>query len=222
MAAHRFWRLFHEASNSGNISASHIEFHSVVGGPNICIGGVGTASSTYSGFDADAVWAGTEAYASAGGAPQWNQYDLGAGVTSDVVEVAWTVRTDGYSAQSPSISKLQYSDDGASFTDASADIDWGPWSVGETQTVAITPPVPPPALADSRASEYLVTGPNPGVFDSRMSQYAVEGPAPGLFDSRMSQYAVEGPNKTALVSRVSQYVVIGAPVATKRLGVAVF
>lgn len=158
MAAQRF-RLYFFTGNSGNISASHIEFRGSMGGPNLCVGGAGTASSTYPGFSANNVFAGTQNWASDGGAPQWIEYDFGVGVTHDIVEVAYTSRTDGYPDQTPNTGQLQFFNDDGFWQPYSADIAWGPtadWSVGETKVSELSPAPPAGNAQVSQARLYAI------------------------------------------------------------------
>lgn len=143
MAATRF-RLYFFTGNSGNISAQHIEFRAVMGGPSICTGGTASASSTYSGFSITAAFAGTGQWASDGGAPQWVEYELPA--PADIAEVAYQCRTDGYNDQTPNTGQLQYFD-GEFWRPYSDTIVWGntaAWTVGETKLYEVE--APPPAL----------------------------------------------------------------------------
>lgn len=138
MAATRF-RLYFFTSNSGNISAQNIQFRATMGGPTLCTGGTASASSTYPGFSAANCFANTGQWASDGGAEQWIEYELPA--PSEVVEVAYQCRTDGYNDQTPNTGQLQYFD-GTYWRPYSGDIVWGPtgsWTVGETKLYEVVP-----------------------------------------------------------------------------------
>ena len=153
MAAHRYWMLFFDTGNSDYIAASNIEFRETMGGANICVGGTGYASSSYSGMDPNGVWGGHATWATnGGGAPAWIAYDLGVGVTHSVAEIAYTSRTEATTElQTPNTARLQYSDDNATWIDASTEINYGAsWTLGETKLYEVVSP------GGTRASEARV------------------------------------------------------------------
>jgi hypothetical protein len=123
---HRFWRVLGVRANGDSdvIAASEIEFRATAGGPNLVSGAGGTpiASAQYSGgfatpfaFDGNP----STAWASPNGnrsfMNQWIGYDFGDGRAVDVKEVAWRSRSDS-AAQSIGSGRLQWSDDGSSWT----------------------------------------------------------------------------------------------------------
>lgn len=189
---HRFWRLFYTSSNSGNISSTDLQLRATVGGPNIAVGGVGSASSSYfGGSTANDVWAGGITFATTGGAPQWNAYDLGPGNASPVVEIAYTVRTDGYSEQSPSAGVLQYSDNGTDWTTDGQTIPFGTWTVGQQKVFDIVP-VPPQSI--SKMAAYVIEGSTVAPQSaSKLAAYVIEGGGEKLYSSKLAAYVIEGP-----------------------------
>lgn len=191
---HRYWRLYIESGNSGNISANSIQFRETAGGPNAATGGTATASSTYSGYSIAAAFAGTGPYASNGGAPQWVAYDFGPGNLVNITEVAWQSRTDGYTEQTPNVVDLQYSDDGITYVQQGLSYGFGAqsaWAVGETKLFEVTYP---PPLSTSKLGQYVVEGaPSIPQAVSKLGEYVVEGSAQSLFASKLGQYVVEGP-----------------------------
>lgn len=201
MAAHRYWRLYINTGNdASNISAQNIEFHATVGGPTICTGGTGTSSSQYSSWNVNLAFSNTGQFATAGGAPQWVAYDLGAGVYSDVAEVLWQARTDGYPSQTPNDVQMQFSDDGVNWTNWGTDYAFGSsWSIGEVMTFAITQPVP---QSVAKLAQYIVEGPNQTLFVSKQAEYVVEGSPDTLFVSKLAMYIIEAP--TIVVGNFSQ------------------
>lgn len=143
---HRYWRIHQNDSNMSpeQFVIAEAQLRETSGGADQT--GSGTAS-------ASSVWDGTGTYApskavdndpatiwhtaNGAGINAWWQYDFGAGVTKDITELVYTIRSDslGYSTQF----RLVYSDDGST---------WYPllgyssqtWpSAGSTRTFTLTP-----------------------------------------------------------------------------------
>lgn len=125
-APHRYWRIFTPNPYAGDtyLSIAEIEFRDTPGGTNRLSGGTVSAnvsSVPYLATQAtdgnlDTFWTTYPSIgASAGG---WWQYDFGAGVAWDIVEVVVTPRRDGGGAnagQAPVSFVLQYSDNGSTW-----------------------------------------------------------------------------------------------------------
>ena len=147
MAAHRHWRLYitggAESGGSAQIAIAEIELRAAPGGADLT--GAGTASASdptgsppaADAFDDDPV---STFWASSGIAPypQWLAYDLGAGNAAEVVEYTITAMGEGGGQFAPQVFRLQWSDDGAAWTDAEPSRDLtGTWSDGQTRTFTV-------------------------------------------------------------------------------------
>ena len=146
---HRFWRVLAHRTN-GNVepivSASEVDFHATVGGPNLVDGtGTAIASSQYDGgfaaanaFDgASSAWASVSS--NAGDLNQWIGYDFGASRTVDVKEVVWHSRVDCCQFQSIGSGEVQWSDDGQSWTSTFGFVVDPISSVGQVSTISESP-----------------------------------------------------------------------------------
>jgi hypothetical protein len=136
MADHLHWRLYVTDNQRHGLATSitTLQMAATVGGPDQCVGGAATASSTYSGsylpqyaFDGDpgTRWSSTDG----GGIPCWLDYQFPAPVS-----VASIVLGDA-SGAGPTAFQLQWSDDGSTYTTLGAwTMDYGS---GTTQTFSL-------------------------------------------------------------------------------------
>lgn len=114
---HAYWRIYFPNTVSPNyISIAEIEMYSSVDGSDICSGGTASASSSNgpdvaaNAFDNDN---GTNWGSTAWTTPYWIRYDFASPV--NVVQFKLVAASTNY----PSPCKLQWSDDGSDWTDAS-------------------------------------------------------------------------------------------------------
>lgn len=123
MTAHRYWRYQVDAVNFGAYtSCMELQLRTSIGGSSVATGGTASASSTGFGwvpanaFDGSTGGNGWHS-GNAGfpGTTEWLQYDFGAGNDKDIVEFAVFNRPANV-GQVPSEFRLQYSDDGVTFT----------------------------------------------------------------------------------------------------------
>jgi hypothetical protein len=123
MAAHTYWRIYVTAT--GHVVASIAEFAMFdSSGTYLCTGGTPSASSTYPGqtvamgFDNN-----TGTFWSSNGnpntTPEWLSYQFASAV--DVASVMVTPRLN-FLSQGPYTFKIQYSDDGSTWTDATGSL----------------------------------------------------------------------------------------------------
>lgn len=133
--AHAYWRVFFTASNSSTYcSLQEVEFRGSVGGADLCSGGSVLAGSDYFGnggagaFDNTSTrWAAEVNAVSAGTA--WVGYHFATPV--DIKEFALTA--SAWNDEAPSAGKLQWSDDGSTWTDAVSFTGQTAWSAAETR-----------------------------------------------------------------------------------------
>jgi hypothetical protein len=119
--SHRYWRVYIASVDrpNGYAGMAEVELRTNVGGSDETGAGTASASSEYSGCEANKAVdndAGTYWYSGNGTVPHWWKYDFGNGVTKDIVEVAITSVT-GYEDSGPKHFHLEYSDDGNSWTE---------------------------------------------------------------------------------------------------------
>lgn len=143
MAAHRYWRVYITAANSGNYT-SCIELRLYnSSGTMVATGGTAINSSTGFGWTAnlafDGLDYGTGWHSGTGNlptTPEWIGYDLGSGNSADVISFAFTARD---SSQAPKDFKLQYSDDAVAWTDAGVTLtNEGAWGTNELRVFPAT------------------------------------------------------------------------------------
>lgn len=145
MAAHRYWRL-RQVSGPGCMSSTNIDFKTVLGGSNVAVGGTGLQSSCYSGD-----CAGYGAYRAIDGSGlfhsdctgngQWAGYDFGAGNDIEITAAGWQER-GAYPEQSPNALALDWSDDGAAWTQVTVveGLDW--YSGADYKEFSFIPQIP--------------------------------------------------------------------------------
>lgn len=128
---HQYWRVFISSSNSGSsTSVAEVEFHTSVGGSDVASGGTAIASTTGGGTASNAFDNNTATTWNPGATSSiWIGYDFGVGNEKNVVEYAIIAPNDASIDSAPKTFKLQWSDDGSTWTDASG-------SLGATNTVA--------------------------------------------------------------------------------------
>jgi hypothetical protein len=125
MAAHRYWRLYITAVQSGGYtSLLELEMYEGAETNNVCSGGTASASSTGFGWAASNAFNGLYAFGSGDGwhsgtnnlptTPEWIAYDFGSGVTKDITQIKFVTRQG--TGQHPKDFALQYSDNGSSWT----------------------------------------------------------------------------------------------------------
>lgn len=140
--AHRHWRLLVDRVNADPIcGAAELRLSAEPGGPNLCVGGTPGASNSHASFpppgafdgNPDTYWSANWNAQSAG---WWLAYDFGPGAAHEVREVAWRARHD-YAGGCPADARLQWSDDGAAWTDAARFTDPSPWSAGQAKAWAV-------------------------------------------------------------------------------------
>lgn len=116
---HRYWRLYITEFESQYVSIAKLALHGTVGGADLTGSGTGTGSSQYDGnyapsyaFDnlANTCWH----CANGASAPQWLQYDFGAGNAYNIPEIVITAR-DNQGNQGPKAFDWQWSDDGSAW-----------------------------------------------------------------------------------------------------------
>lgn len=120
MAAHRWWRIDLLTGTQSVTGLLNLEMTDTIGGATVLGSGTATAQSDQgSPHVASAALAGSGTYwGSSGAAPQWWQYDFGLGNAFDIQQVSWgTSYGDGLTPNLATSWKLQYSDDGVTFTD---------------------------------------------------------------------------------------------------------
>ena len=129
MAAHRYWRINVSAVTSGTLlSILEMEMRESIFGPNVCAGGVATASDTLAGSSASYAFDGSlrdlstgatqDAWATNSGAlPAWLKYDFGVGVTKDIVAISIQGRQGGFGpGQQAKDYTVEWSDDNSTWT----------------------------------------------------------------------------------------------------------
>jgi hypothetical protein len=135
MAAHRYWRIYITAVQSGGFtSMCELEMYTGVEPSNVCSGGTASASSTgfgwvaanaFDGSQAEPGWhSGTNNIPTT---PEWIQYDFGSGNDKDITQIKMVMRS-GNGGQAPKDFQLQYSDNGSSWTTlftVTGRTDWG-------------------------------------------------------------------------------------------------
>lgn len=117
--AHRYWRVYIEkVAGNSQAAAYEIQLRETVGGADVT--GSGTASAdTVSGvavaaqaFDDNTSTAWVSVAAT--NVPHWIAYDFGTGNEKEIIEVTWHSYTS--STRSPLTGRLEYSDDGTTWT----------------------------------------------------------------------------------------------------------
>lgn len=124
MAAHRYWRLYITAAQSGGYtSVMELVLATTSGGASVATGGTAICSSTGFGWTPDLAFNGTTAgngWHSGGNAlptiPEWIGYDFGAGNAKDIVQFRINDRPGNTTTQAARDFALQFSDDGAIWT----------------------------------------------------------------------------------------------------------
>lgn len=140
MAAHRLWRVFVEtADGSGtSISIQHLEMYESAFGENQCIGGAAFASSEVAGHTADEAFnhtfrdggGGNDLWAGTSNTNEWLAYDFGLGNAKDIVAIGIVVR-NGSLDQSPNDFRVEWSDDGITWTELFSVADQTAWVTNE-------------------------------------------------------------------------------------------
>lgn len=115
---HRYWRMFFPTA--ANTGANAVEMRETIGGPNVAVGGTPSASSQYnSSFSAAAAFDGNAStfWNNAGNAGNnWLAYDFGAGNAKAISEIVYQYNDAGHA---PPAVQIQFSDDGATWTNYS-------------------------------------------------------------------------------------------------------
>lgn len=152
MAAHRYWRVYISATRGGGWPAlSQVIFRTVAAGAQAAVGGTPLESGHYAdwtaarAFDAD----NASSWSAGDYSPAWIGYDFGASNPVDIVEVALRSRGDGgdWGADSPSEGRIEYSDNGSSWTPAFT-FTVTNWTAGaQLRTATLTAVTPPTAAA---------------------------------------------------------------------------
>lgn len=147
-APNRYWRIFITGNNGGGSDQSTIicelEMSNTPGGPNLCSGGSGIASTNYNSwgwtlagaFDGNKTsfpngWAATP-HAAPGGVPAYLGYVFPAPVS--INEVRITSRNDSLQAYSPKDFIIQSSENGVDWLDHWAVSNQTGWTAGEERT----------------------------------------------------------------------------------------
>jgi len=120
MPAARYWRVL-ITRVGGAASCSELQMREVSAGSNVATGGTASASSVFGGgLEADKAFDGNTStlWAASTAEGTWIKYDMGSGVTRDIVEITWRARSDGFVEQNPSDLTVQYSSDDTFWTDA--------------------------------------------------------------------------------------------------------
>lgn len=142
MAAHRYWRIQIDSTKS-TIQATtpymllaEVAMYEDGSSTNVLTGGTPTASGTYSGRGPAGACDGSVASTSNiwenSATSGWWQYDFGAGVTRSITSVAITSYSQ-WSEEMPCKFRLQWSDDGTTFTDLyTYDFNKYCWKVSQT------------------------------------------------------------------------------------------
>jgi hypothetical protein len=142
MAAHRYWRLYITANNgSSYCNLTELWLCTAIGGASVAAnaGGTATASSSAFGWTPNYAFDGVSNvdngwHSAAQGFPMWLQYDFGAGNDKDIIEFGITSRNPTSAAtDTPKDFKLQYSDDGATWTDKFSIVSQTSWGGYETR-----------------------------------------------------------------------------------------
>ena len=145
-AAHRYWRVQIDANyNSTYLSIAEIEMAETIGG-----GDLTTSAQAISGGDRGATFATAQAFdnnattawsilRSAGSAALWIGQDFGVGNAVEIKQVKLTARPDFTTGHSnalhmPAKWRLQYSDNGMTWTTHWTFAREAPWALGETRT----------------------------------------------------------------------------------------
>lgn len=125
MAVHRYWRVRGLYTQSGLITAIGLQFRTVAGGPSVVSGGTVIKSSEYNNTSYAATHAfdagpGGNFWASSTGTNgvEWVGYDFGAGNEKDIVEITYTSPSADGSVRTPLRIAIEFSDDGATWTNA--------------------------------------------------------------------------------------------------------
>lgn len=201
MAAHRYWRLLCHSNASPPYAFSELAGAITAGGANVFTGGTAASSSNYSGFVPSAAFdgnIGTNWAAATGNNPEWISYDLGAGITKDIVEIKITARNDVSYYQAPVTADWQYSDNNATWTTyfpltASA---WAsaaqiqtfsfPYKIGEIATEVLLKPLVKAQLSEV-AAEILLKP----LVSARLGEVGVEVLLKPLVKGRIGSMGVE-------------------------------
>lgn len=143
---HLYWRLYVTATETGAYCAiCELEMFDAAG-TSLCTGGTASASSVGFGFPADQAFDGNFAQASnfwhsnnptpSSGSPDWLRYQFASPVAVATVKI--TPR--GGTGYAPKAFKVQYSDDGSTWTDA-ASYSFASWLDQKTRSFPVaTPP----------------------------------------------------------------------------------
>lgn len=150
MAAHRFWRFVGVRTQGGNMLViAGLKMRETPSGPDLVPANV-TASSTDYGSPRGALTSGwgsaTYTYESDGsassGSPQWLLCDFGAG-GEDLAEIVMSYPDGGFGDAGTCFTelKVQYSDDGITFTTQRKIVIYAfdPWKEGDVRTFDVTP-----------------------------------------------------------------------------------
>lgn len=139
MATHVYWRLLVTDAASSYVKISEMRMYDS-SGTSLCTGGTASASSNFSGlppanaFDIDDTTYWHSNAIPTSGSPQWLQYQF-----ASAVDVA-TFAVEAALSAGPTACKLQYSDNGSTWTDATSALTPS-WATGEVwKTWAITAP----------------------------------------------------------------------------------
>lgn len=146
MAAHRFWRVLILTGGNGSFYAiAELEMATAANGANVCTGGTPVKSGERVGFEATKAFDGikgvsgsTNCWSVAQAANQYLGYDFGVGVTKDIREIRMWSRGDSFYTQMLQDFRVQYSDDGSTWTTA-VEFSNNPaaWAQNETRSFLI-------------------------------------------------------------------------------------
>lgn len=194
MAAHRYWRFYIYTTHGGVPTMKSIELRVTSGGSNLALTGNGTASASsisgtqnpaqaFDGDNAGTWW--TPNVTPTVGAPEWAQWDFGAGNSQDIGNLR--IRNSGYTTNNAASISLMYSDDGVSFTpsiNATNPSTIDTWFEYDTNVVveignaALTAPSP---TLIARGAGYALLGPRtPVLYGFGGAASNLVGPSPTL------------------------------------------
>ena len=119
-STHSYWRLCFDSNTSSSLTIFEVSMAATVGGSNQCTGGTASGNNINAGPPSVAFDGNTSTYVQFGVVPSYLQYQFASPVS--VVEV--TLNYSFYIGNnSPTQIRLQYSDDGVTFTDIAQ---WNP------------------------------------------------------------------------------------------------
>ncbi len=199
---HRYWRFtILDYPSPLYLSIAEVKLSSAIGGAQTAFGGTVTAGAERAAFPAieafddilvggNNAW-GIELAVDTDIADYWVQYDYGLGNDIAIVEFTVTSRADGGNGKkhSPNSFKLQYSDDGTTWTDSITVLNEPEWGSGESRSYSADKDSIVVGTAETHWRVYVFISENPSYLG--MAELEMRTVAAGA-DVTDTSYAISG------------------------------